>query len=553
MCEMIEQAPGQNEPIRFDRAELDQSIVARFTRVAAASAGRTAVFGPGGQLTYRALDARTNQVANAILDRTRPGMGCVAFLVDHSPDMVVCALAILKAAKAYLCIHPAMPLSVQGNIIGDAAPDLLITNARYLGSLREFAVAEGLPILCLEDIDARYSEAAPAVSILPHDPAAIFYTSGSTGRPKGVLISHRTVLHRAWLCTQYERSGVADHMSLLTSCSFASSQSDLFGALLNGATLELYDIASQGLVRFGAWIDQRGITILHPPVVLFRRYLATLKGSDLHGSVRLVALAGEAVTLADIQLWRARFALSCGLNHRFSSSEAGHIAVACIAPHETRAAALARKPSAVADKHLSIELDGQVAPAGVAGELVVRSAFLADGYWRRAQSVDDPFQPAAEGSEERSVRTGDIGRLLADGSFEFLGRQDNQVKIRGYRVELYEIEQALHTFPAIREAAVIADTLDDKSILTAFVVPVPGTVVEVGALRSHLWSLLSPWKRPSRIHVIEALPLTATGKIDKPHLKQRAQAKAGADPSRKVAKSDYAASFGAAGDAERDS
>jgi amino acid adenylation domain-containing protein len=521
---MIAPASAERQALGFDRAELDQSIVARFTRVAAECAGRAAVVGADGELTYGALDARSNQLANAILDRTSPGTGCVAFLVDHSPAMIVCALAILKAAKAYLCIHPAMPLSAQGDIIGDAAPDLLIADAGHLDTARALAAADGPPILCLEEIDAGWSDAAPGRAILARDPAAIFYTSGSTGRPKGVLISHRTVLHRAWLCTRYERPGPADRISLLTSCSFASSQSDLFGALLNGATLELYDIASQGLVRFGAWIDQRGITILHPPVVLFRRYLASLKGSDLHRSVRLVALAGEAVTAADVELWRERFALTCGLNHRFSSTEAGHIAVACIAPHETGAAELARRPRAVADKHLSIERDGEVAPAGVAGELVVRSAFLADGYWRRAPGVDDPFQPAANGCRERAVRTGDIGRLLADGSFEFLGRQDNQVKVRGYRVELHEIEQALLGFPAIGEAAVIADTLDGKSILTAFVVPVPGTAVQVEALRSLLRSRLAPWKLPSRIHLTEALPLTATGKIDKPLLKQRAQA-----------------------------
>jgi len=521
---MTRTASALQDRIGFDRAELDQSVVERFALVVAASGERIALSGAEDELTYRALDARTNQLANAILERTRPGIGCVAYLVDHSPDMVVCALAIIKAAKAYLCIHPGIPPSARSDIIADAAPDLLIASARHIAALRD--AADGIPLLCLDELDTDHDTAAPALAIGPRAPAVVFYTSGSTGRPKGVLKSHRMLLHRAWLCAEYDRPGFADRQSLLTSCSFASSEADMFGALLNGATLALHDIASQGLVRFGEWIDRQGITILHPPVVLFRRYLATLDGSDLHRSVRLVTLAGEAATQDDIRRWRQRFALSCGLHHRFSSTEAGHIAVACIEPGETSAAALARRPTPVYDKHLSIELDGRPASTGAVGELVVRSQFLADGYWRRPHSTEDRFQPAPEGSVERSFRTGDIGRLLEDGSFEFLGRQDNQVKIRGYRVELHEIEQAILTVATVSEAAVIADSLNGKSILTAFVVPKAGAEFRVEAVRSALRSLLPPWKNPSRIHVIATLPLTPTGKIDKPALRGVAQAKA---------------------------
>ncbi len=129
------------------------------------------------------------------------------------------------------------------------------------------------------------------------------------------------------------------------------------------------------------------------------------------------------------------------------------MAVACVAAGETDLAALTRKPSPLPDKRLTIEIDGKPAPPGEEGELVVYSQYLADGYWRRPQTADSPFQPAPPGSLERSFRTGDMGRLLEDGSFEFLGRRDNQVKIRGYRVELREVEQAILDDPTVGEAA----------------------------------------------------------------------------------------------------
>jgi amino acid adenylation domain-containing protein len=521
----------------FDRTELDGSIPARFDKVVRGFASHVAIGGGDRPWTYGEVDRRTNQLARAILERTQPGRGCVAYLVDHSPEMVICALAVLKAAKAFLCIHPAMPPKAQRDIIGDAAPDLLLTNAAHAAAARDL-VGDDRRVLLLEDIDVRYSTDALHVPVDPRDPAAIFYTSGSTGRPKGVVKSHRTVLHRAWLCAGYDGLSATDRQSLLTYCSFASSEADVFGALLNGATLELYDAASRGLGELGAWIDERRITLLHPPVMLFRKYLEMIDGKGLHPSIRLVALAGQTVIASDIELWRRHFAPSCGLRHRFSSTEAGHIAVASVASGEIPASGTVPAPRPVADKFLLVvDGDGQPVEPGGVGELVVRSAFLADGYWRQPSETAKYFRDALGFPDQHLFYTGDLGRLSSDGSLEFLGRRDDQVKIRGYRVETREIEQALLLLPMVDEAAVITELRQDAHSLAAFIVMKQGALFRADALRAGLGTSLPQWKIPGRIHAIESLPLTPTGKIDRPRLRQYLQVRDGSVENSQAAQS----------------
>ena len=439
--------------------------------------------------------------------------------------MVMCALGTLKAGKAFLCLYPALPLTALREIVRDAAPDLMLTDAAHETVARSIA-ADDLPVIRLDEIDTRYSRDALGLTPTPNDPAVIFYTSGSTGRPKGVVKSHRAVLHRAWLGAQYNSISPQDRQSLLTYCSFASSECDCFGALLNGAALELFDLASQGFAKLRAWIDARRITLLHPPVVLFRRYLSTLDGSNLHPSVRLVALAGDTVTASDIQQWRHHFAGSCALRHRFSSTEAGHIAVACVEPGAVPAPGTVPAPSPVADKFLSVvDEHGVPVRAGELGELVVRSAFLADGYWRRPEQSAERFATDPNDPEQRVFRTGDMVRLLADGTFEFQSRLDNQVKIRGYRVETREIELAFLTLRGVKEAAVIVGSRLEASALISFVVMKPGELFQPEALRSELRSLLPQWKVPAYIYPIETLPLTPTGKVDRQRLQDYSRAR----------------------------
>jgi amino acid adenylation domain-containing protein len=505
--------------IPFDRAEFEQSIVTRFEKVAARCASQTALCGNGEEWTYDELERRSNQVARAILDRISPGIGCVAYLVDHSPNMVICALGALKAAKAYLCLHPTMPAAAQLDVVRDAAPDVLLTDASHETAARSLA-GDDRSIILLEEIDSRYSAAPLGLKIDSSDPAVIFYTSGSTGRPKGVVKSHRTLLHRAWLCAQYDSISTTDRQSLLTYCSFASSEADCFGALLNGAALELFDVASRGFAGLRNWIDERQITLLHPPVVLFRRYLSRLEGSGLHPSVRLVALAGETVTASDLELWRHHFATSCALRHRFSSTEAGHIAVACVEPFASLLPGVVPLARPVEDKFLSvIDEAGSTVEEGDIGELVVRSAFLANGYWRREQESAEHFRIDANNPNQRLFRTGDMVRL-DDKGLVFLGRRDTQVKINGYRVEMPEIERALLSLPGVKEAAVIAEPRLGANALISFVVMKQGESFQPEALRGALRSVLPKWKVPAYIYSIEALPLTLTGKIDRQLLRQ---------------------------------
>src|SRR5581483_10063941 len=144
---------------------------------------------------------------------------------------------------------------------------------------------------------------------------------GTTGQPKGVVKSHRAVLHRVWLSTQHDAIVPEDRQSLLTHASFSAAESDIFCALLQGARVCVFDLASEGFSAFQNWIDREQITLLHPPVFLFRKFLATLEGSGLFPSVRLVALAGDVVFPDDIRRWRRHFSASCKLLHRFSISE----------------------------------------------------------------------------------------------------------------------------------------------------------------------------------------------------------------------------------------
>lgn len=499
----------------FTRADIEQTVPARFEQVARRFPNHVALTGQGRQWTYQELDRRANRIAHAIRERARLGTGCVAYLFDHSPEMVIATLAVLKAGKTYLAIYPAMPATRQTEIVRDVVPELILTTAAFESRAGEMA-AGNCPILLLDEIDAGSAEEGPQNEVRPQHPSTLFYTSGTTGRPKGVVKSHRAVLHRVWLSVQHDAVTPVDRQTLLTHCSFSASEADMFGALLNGATLCVFDFASEGLTAFREWLEAEQITLLHPPVLLFRRFLSTLTGENSVPSVRLVALAGDMVLPADVEAWRRHFGSACVLMHRFSTTETGLLCVARIASDTVRDPGVLLAGRPVEDKYLVVvdEAGKPVAP-GEIGELVVKSSYIAEGYWQRPGETPPVFEPDPDVPGRRIYRTGDLGRFLSDGSFVFLGRRDRQVRIRGFRVELAEIEAALRLHPSVREVAVVVqDRASNDKQLVAYVVPSPEPQPTRGELRTFLRQKLPPYMIPAGFVFLEALPVTPTGKVD---------------------------------------
>ncbi|HEX7154085.1 MAG TPA: AMP-binding protein [Thermoanaerobaculia bacterium] len=506
--------------LAISRAEIEQTIPARFETVVQHVPDRLALRGGGQSWTYAELNRAVNRIAHALRACTPAGSGRIAYLVDQSPEMVLATLAVLKTGKTYVAIHPHLPPAAQREILADVAPDLLLTTPARERDAR--AIAAGLcDVRILGTFERHQPDGDPSPAAAPRDPSTLFYTSGSTGRPKGVVKSHRAVLHRVWLSSQYDAIALDDRQSLLTHCSFSASESDMFGALLQGAAVCTFDIASRDFSEFRGWLESEHITLLHPPVLFFRRFLSTLEPGHRFPDVRIVALAGDVVLPADLQQWRQHSSSDCAVLHRFSITEGALLTVSRFDGAEELRGTILEAGRPVPDKTLRL-VDAQGAPVapGETGELLVQSDYLADGYWNRPEETAAAF--ALDPATGRIYHTGDLGQFSVDGTFVFLGRRDDQVKIRGYRVELREIEAALMQLDGVREAACVAVKEDAEPRLHAFLVANDGRAPAPAAIRARLRVWLPEWKVPDDVHFVPALPATLTGKIDRKLLRELA-------------------------------
>ena len=499
--------------VPFERADIEQTVASRFTAIARLMPERVALTGCGSRWTYDALNRRANGIAHAIHDHTGAGRGPVALVAPQSPEMILATLSILKAGNTSVALHPTAPIAQQAAILTDVSPRLVVTTPDCESRARQ-AAADRCPVLVIDDSIGDMTD-GPSTDAGPYDPSVLFYTSGSTGVPKGVVKSHRAVLHRIWLAVQHDGVGPGDRQSLITHCAFSASETDTFGALLTGATLCVFDFTSEGMPALAEWLRHEPITLFHPPVLLFRRFLDGLNPADRFDSVRLVALAGDQVLPGDVERWRRHFPNSV-LMHRFSATETALLALARVTPHDRPELSSTLAGIPVADKTLELRDDsGLQVPVGEEGELVVRSPFIASGYWRPNGTVA-AFAPDPGQEGSREFRTGDRGRFLPDGRFQFLGRRDRQVKIRGFRVELAAIEAALALHPDVREVAVaVADDGAEGRCVVAWVAPAAGRMTDPSSLRAFLQERLPPYMVPVRWHIMASLPITPTGKIDR--------------------------------------
>jgi myxalamid-type nonribosomal peptide synthetase MxaA len=439
-----------------------------------------ALIAPGRTISYRELDQWSDAIAAGIAFD-----GPIAILADRSPDAIAAILGILKAGRPYLPIDPATPAERLEWILADAGAQLLPLPSGAAGS--QPAGVGGLRAHRSTGDDAAY----------------IIYTSGSTGTPKGVVVAHRPAVNLA--LSFAELHGFASHRVLMIPpLSFDASVGDVFPALASGAALVLHpspaELNADALARYCA---AHRITAIDAPAALWRRWLQ--EWIDLP-FLTLMMVGGESIPAEEVQ----RFARLTRGRVRFFNHYGPTEATVCATLHQADGEqATGNLPIGVPLPNVSayvLDRWMEPVPLGVAGELYIGGAGVAGGYHNLPEQTAERFIPDPFGGAPgaRLYRTGDLVRRLPDGALDFLGRTDRQIKLRGFRIEPGEIEAALVSHPGVRAAVV---TKSDHR-LVAYVVG------QTDGLADFLRERLPQSMVPSAFVTMDALPLTANGKID---------------------------------------
>ncbi|MFL5358380.1 amino acid adenylation domain-containing protein, partial [Archangium sp.] len=476
-----------------------------------------ALVSDASSLTYRQFDDASTRLA---LHLRSLGVGPgsrVAVSFERSPELLVSLLATLQAGASWVPLDPEYPSERLAFMLEDSGAQLLLTRS----SLRQALPSTQAQVLTLDSLESLESlPPPPPGTTLPEPeatrPAYVIYTSGSTGRPKGVQVAHRAVVNHLHWRQRHFPMGPQDAFLQKASFSFDISVWEMFAPLVAGARLVL---ARPGGQRDSDYLVQavvrHGITHLHFGPVPLAAFLQT-PGVEHCQSPRFVFCGGEPLTPE----LHSRFVstLSARLVHQYGPTETCIDSTAWECPSSPVSSLPIGRPISNTQAYVLDEWLRPV-PPGVAGELYLGGDGLALGYLHRPELTAEKFIPhpfsAAPGA--RLYRTGDKARWLADGNIEFLGRLDSQVKLRGFRIELGEVESVLARHPAVRQGLVLAreDRPGDKRLVAYVVASALSSELNTAELRSFLVEHLPEYMVPSAFVVLEQMPLTPNGKVNR--------------------------------------
>lgn len=506
----------------FPREAITTSLNQRFETQAAAYPEHIAVKTMDSAITYQDLNQQANQIAHHLLTSNLPEAP-IGILLPRNVDQVAAFLAILKAGRLAVTLDPSAPVQRLQHIAADAELVGILTDQANLTTAQQLNMSTKY-ILDLDTLTATPPQANPNLQFAPQTPATLIYTSGSTGKPKGAVHTHETLLHNIWTHTHHLGLNHQDRIAGFSSIGHISGISAMFRALLNGGTLYLYDIKARGLTPLAAWLQTEAITIYHSVPTVFRHLLDALPPETTFPSVRVIHLGGEPVSHRDVERFRRHFGPHCRLMHNLGSTEAPTMANFFIDHNTTLEDTILPLGYAAADKYLSLLNDeGREVGQGDIGEIVVESAYLAQGYWRQPDLTAARFLDVPDYPERKRYHTGDLGRFDESGRLYHLGRKDLQTKIRGRRIELTEIELTLAQHPQVKEVAVVTQRSNgEDNQLIAFLVPnnaeqTPDAV----ALRQFLQPRLPDYMHPMAFLALDQMPLLPNGKVDRRNLSER--------------------------------
>jgi amino acid adenylation domain-containing protein len=472
------------------------------------------------QLTYAELNRRANQLAHHL---RALGVGpevLVAICLERSLEMVIGLLGILKAGGAYVPLDPAYPKERLAFMLKDAQVPVLLTQERLVAGLPE----HDTKVICLDsdwETIARENGENPGVSTLPENLAYVIYTSGSTGQPKGVLVSHHSIAGHCRNAQRYYELDSRDVVLQFASLSFDVSLEEILPTLIVGARLVIMGTNVWHPAEFHRKISEFGLTVLNLPTAYWQELAREWAGvTELVPNIRprLFIVGGDTMLPNVLKLWQRTPVSSIRLLNAYGPTETTITATAFeVAPRPNENTTYQRVPIGrpfanraiyILDRH-----DNPV-PIGVPGHLHIGGEGLARGYLNQPELTAERFilDPFRTEPGARMYKTGDLARYRPDGNIEFLGRADDQVKIRGFRIELGEIETVLGQHPAVREAVVLArEDAPGEKRLVAYVV----ADSSADELRCFLKDKLPEYMVPAVVVLLEALPVTPNGKVDR--------------------------------------
>jgi len=495
---------------------LEKTTVWQFEQIVEKYPDRMALKDATQSLNYRELNNACNNLAQQIIQELGSGKSPVAFLLGNEILSIIAFMAILKSGRPYLGLHSGNSNEQLKSYLEDSTAPLLITTSQFKETAGNIIGDQrAVKVLYFDDIKSNIFCKNPETPTDPEKTFAIFYTSGSTGKPKGVAVGHLCKAQTIQYMTNGWFYAPSDHIAMLTSVCYGAAYPSVLGALMNGALLCILDLKTNAAQQTLDWIVNEELTVFRCTPSIFRTVFGLAPEGMIFSKLRFITLGGEPVTDGDIELFKAHTADDCVLINNFAATEAWNISH-FVVRHDFPpfSGFLPAGFPAPGKEILLVDDDGQSIQDEREGEIVIRSRYLSQGYWRQPELTTQKFHADPNEPGVRLYYSGDRGRWVKDGALEVMGRKDNQVKVRGYRIQLEVIDLALRNLEGVSDAATIVFHSSGRGERLVAYLAMQGRERRAASqLRKSLSAQLADYMIPSVFIQMDMLPRTVTGKL----------------------------------------